>query len=303
MALAVTTRSYDNARTGANTQETVLTPALVGSNMLVKRFSLVVTDDPRIEAQPLFVSGVQLDGQAPRDIVYVCTMANNVWAFDADTGQAVWPAPVNLGPPLLQGPQLFDINTLWGILSTPVVDLETNTIYIVCWTSHDGSQANAQFQLHALDIVTGQQREQPITIAADATAQGAPNSRFVPSHNKQRAALLLTTTRDPGGAEHKTLFAAFAVTNETDDPTSHGWIIAFDVDAFRQTAAWCTSSHGQGCGIWQGGAGIAQDEAGDLYVMTGNYGIEVPPAGGGSAAEHRQAPLHAAASRQRPGTS
>jgi len=118
MALAVTTRSYDNARTGANTQETVLTPALVGSNMLVKRFSLDVTDDPRIEAQPLFVSGVQLDGQAPRDIVYVCTMANNVWAFDADTGQAVWPAPVNLGPPLLQGPQLFDINKLWGILST-----------------------------------------------------------------------------------------------------------------------------------------------------------------------------------------
>ena len=53
--------------------------------------------------------------------------------------------------------------------------------------------------------------------------------------------------------------------------------------------------------IWQGGGGIAQDEAGDLYVMTGNYGIEVPPAGRGCAAEHRQAPLHAAASRQRPG--
>src|SRR6478672_12840800 len=116
MALAVTTRSYDNARTGANTQQTVLTPALVGSNMLVKRFSLDVTDDPLIEAQPLFVSGVQLDGQAPRDIVYVCTMANNVWAFDADTGQTVWPKPISLGRPIQPGVQLFNINVNWGIL-------------------------------------------------------------------------------------------------------------------------------------------------------------------------------------------
>ena len=158
----VLTRSYTNARTGATTEETVLTPALVGSNLLVKHFSLDVNDDPRIEAQPLFVSGVQIGGQAPRDIVYVCTMANNVWAFDADTGQAVWPKPVNLGRPLLPGPfeiQLFNINIHWGILSTPVIDLATNTIYIVCWTSPDGSLANAQFQVHALDIATGQQRQ------------------------------------------------------------------------------------------------------------------------------------------------
>ena len=38
------TRSYTNARTGANTAETVLTPALVGSNLLVKHFSLDVND-------------------------------------------------------------------------------------------------------------------------------------------------------------------------------------------------------------------------------------------------------------------
>ena len=114
----VLTRSYGNGRTGANTQETTLTPALVGSNLLVKQFSLDLTnDDPRIEAQPLFVSGVQVGGQVSRDIVYVCTMANNVWAFDADTGQAVWPKPVNLAPPLLPAPfdiQLFDINIHWG---------------------------------------------------------------------------------------------------------------------------------------------------------------------------------------------
>ena len=56
--------------------------------------------------------------------------------------------------------------------------------------------------------------------------------------------------------------------------------IAFDVDTSRFTAAWCTSPHGLGAGIWQAGAGPAADENGDVYIMTGNYGVE---AGGGTA--------------------
>lgn len=94
----VLTRSFDVARTGANTQESVLTPQNVGSNLLVKLFSLHVNDDPRIEAQPLYVKGVHTP-QGVRDVVYVCTMANNVWAFDATNGQPVWNRPVNLGRP------------------------------------------------------------------------------------------------------------------------------------------------------------------------------------------------------------
>ena len=57
----VLTRSYDYARTGANTQETVLTPQAVGANRLVKRFSLNFNDDPRLEAQPLYVPGVTMN--------------------------------------------------------------------------------------------------------------------------------------------------------------------------------------------------------------------------------------------------
>lgn len=280
----VITRAYTNARTGANTAETILTPALVGSNLLIKRFSLEVNDDPRIEAQPLFVSGVKVGNEAPRDIVYVCTMANNVWAFDADTGQAVWPQPANLGRPILPGRgeniDLHHINVHWGILSTPAIDLAASTMYIVCWTSQDGSVAHARFQLHALDIVTGQQRHQPIAIAADAAAQGFPDVVFQPSGQKQRASLLLTTTRAAGGAEHKTLFAAFAMTHEESGSHSHGWIIAFDLETFRRTAAWCTTPHGHGSGIWQAGGGIAADDAGDVYVMTGNYAPAVPPPAG-----------------------
>ena len=90
-------------------------------------------------------------------------------------------------------------------------------------------------------------QRRPAPIRARAVVRWGPREILRPDAQ----GLLLTTTRDAGGTEHKTLFAAFSVTNE-DDPTSHGWIIAFDVDAFRQTAAWCATPHGGGCGIWQG---------------------------------------------------
>lgn len=271
----VLTRSYDAARTGANTVETVLNPQNVGSNLLVKLFSLQVNDDPRIEAQPLYVKGVHTP-HGVRDVVYVCTMANNVWAFDATNGQQVWNRPVNLRRPIKPNGteiDMFGINILWGILSTPVIDPDTGRMYVVCWTSHDGTVNSAVHQLHALDMATGNQVHQPLVIAADATEQGKPQVRFLSSHQKQRAALLLTRTRDNAGQTHKTLFIAFSVTHEEHDP-SHGWIIACDVDQFRQTAAWCTTPNGSGCGIWQAGQGPAADDAGDVYVMTGNYGVE-----------------------------
>lgn len=271
----VLTRSFDPARTGANTNETELTPQNVGSNLLVKRFSLHVNDDPRIEAQPLYVKGVHTP-HGVRDVLYVCTMANNVWAFDANTGQPVWNAPVKLGEPVKPNGteiDMFGINILWGILSTPVIDAETGRMYIVCWTSQGGSVAKAKHQLHAVDITTGAQVHPPLDIAADAAAQGKPAVTFLSSHQKQRAALLMTQVRDGAGHVRKTLFVGCAMTHEEHDP-SHGWLIAYDVDQFRQTAAWCTTPNGSGCGIWHAGQGPAADEAGDIYVMTGNYGVE-----------------------------
>ncbi|WGJ15239.1 hypothetical protein QEV83_02755 [Methylocapsa sp. D3K7] len=271
----VLTRSYDAARTGANSQETILTPQKVGNNLLIRQTSLHVNDDPRIEAQPLYVKGVDIGGKR-HDVVYVSTMANNVWAFDAADGKPLWPQPVHLGRPIKpQGTEidLFGINQLWGILSTPAIDRVTGTMYVVCWTSPDGTVARAIHQLHAMDIRNGQPVHNPLTIAANAQAQGKPQVSLIPSHQKQRSSLLLTITKGPGGETRKTLFVAFAMTHEEHDP-AHGWIVAFDLADFRQTAAWCTTPNGSGCGIWQAGQGPAADESGDVYVMTGNYGVE-----------------------------
>src|SRR5262245_26347748 len=59
--ISVLTRSYDNARTGAITNETVLSPEAIKSRGIVKTNSLVLgTDDPKIEAQPLYVPGLMM---------------------------------------------------------------------------------------------------------------------------------------------------------------------------------------------------------------------------------------------------
>src|ERR1700721_1842034 len=103
----VITRSYDNGRTGANTSETALTPDKVMHQGLRKAFNLFVgRDDPRIEAQPLYVPGIMMQDGKKHDVIYICTMSNNVWAFDANTGAAIWPHPTSLGAPFL--PKLND---------------------------------------------------------------------------------------------------------------------------------------------------------------------------------------------------
>jgi hypothetical protein len=80
---AVLTRSYDNARTGANTSERILTPERVQKGLRrVKRF--IVDDDARIEAQPLYVPNLKLSDGSRHNVVFVASMGNHVWAFDAD---------------------------------------------------------------------------------------------------------------------------------------------------------------------------------------------------------------------------
>src|SRR6185436_1911967 len=85
-AVDVLERSYNRLRTGANTAETILTPANVRSsaNQFHKRFVMKV--DGKIEGSPLYAAGVSIAGGS-HDVLYVATMHNTVYAFDADTGQ------------------------------------------------------------------------------------------------------------------------------------------------------------------------------------------------------------------------
>jgi hypothetical protein len=268
----VLTRSYDNHRTGANPAETILNPTNV--HQLRRLFSLNLTSDARgIEAQPLIVTGVKMpDGQV-HDVVYLCSMANTVWAFDAHTGAKLWPQPILLGKPVngSHDIDLFNINDHWGILSTPAIDRATETIYLVSWSSPDGSWQKGVHRLHALSIVDGREIHPALDLegATYDPGGGLPVQVFRSVERKQRPGLLLTPIRDQHGQAHKTVFIGFGSVKESGTK-ARGWVIACNLAPFRIAAAWASTVKGFGGGIWQGGQGLAGDDGGSVYAMTGN---------------------------------
>src|SRR5260221_3714897 len=80
VTVKVLTQHNDNARTGANLSETALTPANVGK--LGRLFSLPIQG--AAYAQALYVPNVAIAGKGTHNVLYVATMHNLVYAFDAD---------------------------------------------------------------------------------------------------------------------------------------------------------------------------------------------------------------------------
>src|SRR5580698_2097496 len=75
----MTTSQYDNARTGAYLNETILTPRNVNPQQFGKLFALKVDGD--IYAQPLFLPGVQIPGKGKHDVLLIATEHDSVYAF------------------------------------------------------------------------------------------------------------------------------------------------------------------------------------------------------------------------------
>jgi hypothetical protein len=282
----VVTRSYDNTRAGTNTNERSLTPAAIKARGLRKAYSLQLTgDDPRIEGQPLYMPGVLMADGARHDVIYVVSMSNNVWAFDAANGAPLWPQPAFVGRPFLPNcgdpVDSYHINRSFGILSTPVIDRDSMTMYVVNWIVDQGG--NRQLKVNAVSLQDGKPppgKETPLSIQASVVNQ-AGQRIALDQVQKQRAALLLV----PLGAKqspqhHKILYVA---TTGDDSPPKkpdatlghHGWIVAFDVDAWQQKAAWVATPSSFGGGIWQSSQGLAADEQGDVFAITSNGGFLV----------------------------
>src|SRR6516225_6999343 len=170
----VLTYHNDNFHSGQNLSETILTPANVNSGTFGKL--LVLPTDGKVEAQPLYVSGLTMPNQDVHNVVFVATQHDSVYAFDSESGGApLWQVSL-LGagetPADTQGcPQ---VTPEIGVTGTPVIDLKAGdhgTMYTVAM-SMDSNGAYHQ-RLHALDITSGQEEfGGPVDITASFPGNG-----------------------------------------------------------------------------------------------------------------------------------
>jgi len=261
--LSILTQHNDNNRTGANLQEVVLNTSNVNQQQFGKLFTRQV--DGHIYAQPLYLSNVNIPDQGTRNVVYVATMHNTVYAFDADDANAatqLW--QTSLGPsiplpdPHIGPPGYSSISIEVGIVSTPVISLDHQAIYAVAATKAGNEYSH---WLHALDLTTGAKLfGGPVQIGATIPRPGGGgNISFTSSRHIQRAALLLT---------NDTIYIAFAAYG--DAGTYHGWFFAHNATTLQKVAAYNTTPNGNRGGIWQAGRGPAADSDNNIYFVTGN---------------------------------
>ena len=257
--VAVLTQNNDNARTGANTAETVLTPAAVGAGQFGKLFTLAGLD-ASVNGQALYVPGVTVNGAA-HNVLYAYTSDNRdhsncgLNAFDADTGIPLWHT-------------LLPLSATYTT-ATPVIDPAAGTMYVLTKTDNDDT---GQTFLRAFDITTGAEKTgSPVQVTASAPGTGdgsvggrvsfdgpAASGRF---HANDRPGLLLL---------NGVVYIAFA--HNSDSFPYHGWILGYKYDGtkFTQTASFCTTPNGGDGGIWQAGKGLTADANGYIYCSVGN---------------------------------
>lgn len=256
----ITTWHVDTQRSGLNANEQSLTPSNITPSTFGKLFSYVV--DGYVYGEPLLASNVTING-GTHSVVYVATEHDSVYAFDADSygsGTPLWHVSLLQSgeTPLTNGP----IQPFEGVTSTPVIDLSTNTIYVV---SSQKSASGSSFRLNALDITTGAHKfSSPVQILASVPATNSDAVNGIETLNTsciQRAALLLANGN---------VYMGFGSCHS-------GWLLGYDAQSLQQIGVFNASPNlnGEGQyasagGVWMGSGGPVADNAGNIYVVTGN---------------------------------
>jgi len=259
---AVTTYHVDNNRTGWNSHETVLTPA----NVKNSTFGLLhnVALDDQVDGQPLFVPGVMITGQGQHDVVYVATEGNTVYAIDAESGQVL--LKPNFGKPVSWPLGCNNNGPNVGINSTPVIDLTSNTLYVMIYTQDSSGPA---YRLHALDLGSLTDKTTPALVSASHTLINGTTFNFNATYQRQRPGLLFSNGN---------VYAGFGSFCDFAANVSRGWLLGWnttsgltplpanqlnDVQATSPDSFFLSS-------IWMSGYGLATDDSGNILFVTGN---------------------------------
>ena len=265
----VVTGHYDAARSGANTHESILTPANVNSRSFGFLGKMAVKGC--LAAQPLYVPRVDIPGVGLRNVVYAATTANLLYAFDAETFVPYFSR--SFGTPASSYdfdpesgyyafPDCDDVDDIGpvGIVGTPAIDVDAGAMYLSATLRESGSPAKQHSMLYKVSLRTGEDLAAPVEIAGNVSVDGPVSgniTQFDSRYQLQRSALLLVNGR---------VYVAFA--SHDDELPYTGWLFAYDANV-RPLRAYNYSPKQSGAGIWQSGGGPAFDGK-YIYVTTGN---------------------------------
>jgi hypothetical protein len=264
LAQDVLTYHNDNARTGQNLKEVILAPSNVNATQFGKIFQ--VTVDGKVDAQPLYASGVSIPGQGTHNVLFVATEHDSVYAFDADTGSKLWQVSLlPAGETTSDDRGCGQVTPEIGITATPVIDRSSGpngTIYVVAMTK-DSSSAYHQ-RLHALDITTGAEafsgpKEIQATFPGKGDNSDGTHVIFDPAQYKERPGLLLL---------NHVIYTAWS--SHCDFAPYTAWVIAYSESTLNQVSVLDLTPNGHEGSLWMSGAGLTADSAGNIYGLMAN---------------------------------
>jgi hypothetical protein len=259
----VLTYHNNNARTGLNARETILTISNVNVATFGKLFTISV--DGKVDAQPLYLSGVTTNS-GKHNLLIVATEHDSIYAFDADTGANIWHiTTLKSGERTSDDRSCGQVTPEIGVTSTPVISRPAGTngvVYAVAMSKD--STGNYHQRLHALDAASGGELHKgPVEIVAQYPGTGDNSSGgyviFDPSQYKERAGLLLTGS---------TIYLAWA--SHCDYRPYTGWIMGYNITTLAQTTVLNITPNGNRGAIWGAGAGMAADGNGNIFLLDAN---------------------------------
>ena len=277
--VAVTTYHNDNYRTAQNLFETVLTPTNVGS--MTRLFATTPVLDGWAVAQPLYLPQTSING-GTHNVVFVATLNNSVYAYDADSGKLYW--HVVYGTP--NTPDVIPYQSTTGctdsafnknpsggagIVGTPVIDMSISppAIYFVT-KEYSSATSTHLLRLHAVDTSSGNELATPIQLNGAVINHAGKMVTFAAEYQMARPALLLN---------NGIIYVGLGSTGCREFP-NYGWVMSYTfstANGFTQQAVFNTTPdlanpngkapYANG-GIWQGGGGLTADASGNIYFET-----------------------------------
>src|ERR1039457_5961521 len=264
-ALTSANVASSNYRSGWNQNESALTSANVASSSFKQKFNIALDD--QVDVQPLIVPIVNVtvgSNQGDHNVVYVATENNTIYLIDAVKGTVLYyknfgtPVPAPLGCDN-NGPNV-------GIDGTAVINEKSTTMYVVTYTLESSQPV---YRLHALDAGSLAEKVPNVIVSAShLLSDGTTVVNFKAKYQRQRPGLL---------AANGNIYAGFGSFCDKGGSQSRGWILGWDaatltpLPANQMNDTQTSEPHGMFLSsVWMSGYGMAADDSGNLYFVTGN---------------------------------